>query len=121
MIEKYLDSKEDVTNVRKTADMVWLGSDIYHTWLAVDLHKLSLQGKSSKEMLEVLAETAKFRSEESRKKQLVDLRDIPSKWPVAELAANSMYRISQTLLLNCEGSVNQTGEKLFEALNSDDI
>lgn len=93
--------------------MVSLGSDIYHTRLNVDLHKLLLQGKSSKE-------TAKFRSEESRKKQ-VGLRDIPSKWPVAELAANSMYRISQTLLLNCEGRVNQTGEKLFEALNSHDI
>ncbi|KAM1127837.1 hypothetical protein ACFX13_038580 [Malus domestica] len=88
--------------------MVWLGSDIYHTWLDVDLHKLSLQGKSSKETLEVFAETAKFISEDSRKKQVVRLRDIPSKWPVAELAANSMYRISQTLLLNCEGSVNQT-------------
>lgn len=49
----------------------------------MDLHKLSLQGKSSKETLEVLAETATFISEESRKKQVVGLRDIPSKWPVA--------------------------------------
>lgn len=118
-IENFLDSKEDVTNIRKTADMVWLGVDLYHTWLDVDLRKLSLHGKSSKEILEGLAETAKFIFEESKKKQKttnVCLRDTPSKWPVKELAANSMYRISETLLLNYEGSLNQTGERLFEAL-----
>lgn len=117
-IENYLEST-DLINIRKAATHVWLGVDLYHTWLDVDLHKLSLQGKSSKEILEELAETAKIKYEESKKKQTginVCIRDTPSKWPVKEIAANSMYRICQTILLNYGGSINETGEKLFEVL-----
>ncbi|KAB2632488.1 hypothetical protein D8674_028735 [Pyrus ussuriensis x Pyrus communis] len=110
-IENYLDGKEDVTNIRKTAITVWPGIDLYHKWLDVDLRKLSPEA----------FETAKFIFEESRKKHMttnVCLRDNPSKWPIRELAANSMYRISQTILINYEGSINQTGERSFEELTA---
>ncbi|KAH0973989.1 hypothetical protein GBA52_015888 [Prunus armeniaca] len=120
LIEKQLDSKGDLANIRKAADIVWLKVDLYHTWLDVDLGKVSLQGKSPKETLEGLSETAKSIFEESKKKQIskkIYLRDSPSKWSIKELAANSMYRVCQTLLLNCENSSrNQTDERLFEAL-----
>lgn len=118
-IENYLDGKEDVTNVRKAAITVWQGVDLYHKWLDVDLRKMSPEGKSSKEILEGLAETAKYIFEESRKKNMTTnacSRDNPSKWPVRELAANSMYRISQTILMNYESNINQTGERLSEEL-----
>ncbi|KAM5572869.1 hypothetical protein ABKV19_012760 [Rosa sericea] len=117
-IENHLESK-DLTNIRKAATHVWLGVDLYHTWLDVDLHKLSLQGKSSKEILEELSETAKVKYEESKKSQTainVCIRDTPSKWPLKELAANSMYRICQTILLNHRGSIDQTDERLLEVL-----
>ncbi|KAK9927535.1 hypothetical protein M0R45_024716 [Rubus argutus] len=117
-IENHVEST-DLINIRRAATHVWLGVDLYHTWLDVDLHKLSLQGKGSKEILEELAETAKIKYEESKKKQTginVCIRDTPSKWPVKEIAANSMYRICQTILLNYGGSINETGEKLFEVL-----
>ena len=119
-IENYLDGK-DVTNVRKTAITVWQGIDLYHKCLDVDLCKLSPKWTSSKEILEGLSETAKFIFEESRKKHMttnVCLRDNPSKWHIRELAAFSMYRISQTILINYEGSINQTGERLFEELTA---
>ncbi|KAJ6943247.1 hypothetical protein NC652_008888 [Populus alba x Populus x berolinensis] len=43
-------------------------------------------------------------------------KERPSKWPVKVLAANSMYRISQTLLQNCESRNDLVDERLFEAL-----
>ncbi|XP_020420328.1 uncharacterized protein LOC18777161 [Prunus persica] len=59
LIEKQLDSKRDLANIIKAADIVWLKADLYHTWLDVDLGKVSLQGKSPKETLEGLSEIAK--------------------------------------------------------------
>jgi hypothetical protein len=38
----------------------------------------------------------------------------PSKWPLNVLAANSMYRITQTILQNYEGRNNLMGEILFK-------
>ena len=116
LIEEYLDGR-DLSNIRKTAEVVWLGVELYHKWLDVDLHKLSRQGESPKEMLQELADTAKNRSVEFHKKPMNQcLKQSPSKWPIKVLAANSMYRISQTILLNYESINDQMGEKLFAAV-----
>ncbi|KAM3001074.1 hypothetical protein FF2_037407 [Malus domestica] len=119
-IEKQLDSKGDLANIRKAAGVVWLRVDLYHTWLDLDLGRLSRQGKCLKETLEELSETAKSIFEECRKRKMskenVCSRDIPSKWSVKELAANSMYRISQTLLLNPKGKINESSERLYESM-----
>ncbi|KAL6222684.1 hypothetical protein ACLB2K_006075 [Fragaria x ananassa] len=114
-IDDHLDHKSDFTNTRKAANIVWLQVDLYHTWLDVDLKNLSLLGKSPREVLKELAETAKSRFEESKRKRrdkfgcVMDVS--PSKWSVKELASNSMHRICQTLLLN-----QTCDDRLFEAL-----
>jgi hypothetical protein len=116
LIEEYLDAR-DLLNIRKTAEVVWLGVELYRKWLDVDLHKLSLQEKSPKEIVQQLADTAKNRSVEFHTKPTNQcLTQSPSLWPVKVLAANSMYRISQTILQNCESINDQMGEKLFEAV-----
>ncbi|XP_061988346.1 uncharacterized protein LOC133706813 [Rosa rugosa] len=113
-IDNHLDHKSDLANTRKAANIAWLRVDLYHTWLDVDLKKLSL-GKSPREVLKELAETAKSIFEESKRKRRVKsgcvMDTSPSKWSVKELAANSMHRISQTLLLN-----QTCDDRLFEAL-----
>lgn len=117
-IEKALDANEDLKNIRNAADLVWLGVDLYHKWLDEDLHKMALQTKSLKEILEGLANIAKDKFMELKKRSVNDcLRDIPSKWPIKVIAANSMYRVSQTLLLNYKDSKYQMGERLFEELS----
>lgn len=114
-IENHLDSKGDSLHIRKAANVVWLRVDLYHIWLDVDLNKLSLLGKRPREVLEQLAETAKSRFEESKMKRRAkngcSMDMSPSKWSIKELAANSMHRISQTLLLN-----QTCDDRLFEAL-----
>ncbi|KAK4843477.1 hypothetical protein QYF36_008502 [Acer negundo] len=112
LIEGTQDVKGDMLNFRKAADIVWVGVDLYHKWLNIDLRKLSLQANSPKEILEALAEAAKNMFLQHKNTYM----DKCSKWPIKVLASNSMYRISQTILLNYKSETNQTGEILFESL-----
>ncbi|TXG51134.1 hypothetical protein EZV62_023658 [Acer yangbiense] len=118
LIEGTQDVKGDMLNIRKAADIVWVGVDLYHKWLDIDLRKLSLQANSPKEILEALAEAAKSLFLQHKKTYMdkCAFKDNPSNWPVKVLASNSMYRISQTILLNYKSETNQTGEILFESL-----
>ncbi|XP_021648101.2 uncharacterized protein LOC110640879 isoform X2 [Hevea brasiliensis] len=118
LIEDNLHAESDMANIMKAAYTVWLGVDLYHKWLDVDLNKMSFQAESTKEALEGLADAAKYRYVEFKKTYVNQclLKESPSKWPIKVLAANSMYRISQTILQNYERSNIQSSERLFEAL-----
>ncbi|XP_022738839.1 uncharacterized protein LOC111291400 [Durio zibethinus] len=111
------DMQGNLINVRNAAEVVWLGVELYHRWLDVDLRKLSLQGKSPKEILEVLSDSAKNIFMEFKKSNVnLCLIDSPLKWPMKVLAANSMYRISQSILLDYESRKYEMNERLFEAI-----
>jgi hypothetical protein len=117
LIEDSLDANGELLNIRKAASVAWVGVDLFHKWLDVDLRKLSFQAESTKEILEKLSDAAKNRLEEFKKTPMNQcLKEGPSKWPIKILAANSMYRISQTLLQNCERRNGLIDERLFEAL-----
>ncbi|KAK0590416.1 hypothetical protein LWI29_026761 [Acer saccharum] len=120
LIEGTQDVKGDMLNIRKAADIVWVGVDLYHKWLDIDLRKLSLQANSPKEILEALAEAAKSMFFQHKKTYMdkCAFKDSPSNWPVKVLASNSMYRISQTILLNYKSETNQTGEICLNRLLS---
>lgn len=116
-MERLLDKSTNLANIKKAAEVVWTGVDLYNKWLDVDLHKLSLHGKSPKEILEELAETAKNKFFELKNNKKPCLKENPSKWPTKVLAANSMYRISSNIILNYESRSHLTGEQLFEAIS----
>ncbi|KAK6157999.1 hypothetical protein DH2020_005313 [Rehmannia glutinosa] len=117
VIENNLDIKRDLTNIRKAAEIVWVGVDLYYRWLDVDLHSMALQEKSPKDIISELSEIAKHKFIELRNNDLIGcLRYDPSKWPVKVLAANAMYRICQTLLLTNENRSNECSKVMFERL-----
>jgi len=118
-IENNIDKDGEFIKARKTAEIVWLGTDLYRKWLDVDLYKLSLQNKSIKETLETLAEIAKTRYEKYKAKyHHVCIKVSPSAWPIKVLASNAMYRISKTILLLNQDVIkgHTTSEMLFEAV-----
>ncbi|KAK2994865.1 hypothetical protein RJ640_012828 [Escallonia rubra] len=118
VVEDNLDVKRDLTKIRKAAEVVWIGVDLYHKWQDVDLRKMTLQEKSPKEILEELADTAKNTVMEFIKTELAGcLRDIPTRWPGKILAANSMYRVCRTILLNYDSRDCESCERLFERLS----
>ncbi|KAK6935193.1 hypothetical protein RJ641_035348 [Dillenia turbinata] len=117
LIEDNLETRKDMNNVRKAAEIVWIGVDLYHKWLDVDLQEMSQQGKCPKEILEQLVGIAKDMLLQFQNKQTNEcLKDNATKWPVKVLAANSMYRISETLLLDFGKRNYQVSERMFEAL-----
>ncbi|KAF8098220.1 hypothetical protein N665_0271s0036 [Sinapis alba] len=110
--EDVLDIEGELANSRKAAEVVWLGVDLYHKWLNVDLRKLCKQHRARpQEVLKELADMAKKEFNESWEKNM-GLK--PSRWPIKILAANSMYRISQTLLKKHESRNIGTEDTLFK-------
>lgn len=116
-IEENLNMQGNLISVRKAAEVVWLQTELYQRWLNVDLLKLSLQGTTPKETVKLLSDAAKNIFMEFKKSNVNKyLMDSPSKWPIKVLAANSMYRISQSILLNYESRNYEISQRLFEAI-----
>uniref|UniRef100_A0A0D3DMF0 DUF4220 domain-containing protein n=1 Tax=Brassica oleracea var. oleracea TaxID=109376 RepID=A0A0D3DMF0_BRAOL len=109
--EDVLDIEGELANSRKAAEVVWLGVDLYHKWLKVDLQKLSKKQRARpQEVFKELEDIAKKEFSESWEKNML-LK--PSRWPIKILAANSMYRISQTLSKKYESRNIGTEDTLF--------
>ncbi|CAN8324921.1 unnamed protein product [Cochlearia groenlandica] len=121
--EDVLDIEGELANSGKAAKVVWLGVDLYHKWLNVDLRKLSTQHKRTKtqqEALKELVDIAKKEFTESwQKNRILCMKHKPSNWPIKVLAANSMYRISQTLLNKYESRNTEKEEEEEETVFKD--
>ncbi|XP_057511758.1 uncharacterized protein LOC130793908 [Actinidia eriantha] len=118
LVEKHLDKERNLVSIRNAADILWLEVDIFCSWLDKDLQKISLEGKSSKENLERLSDMAKNIVSEFKTNTSGNLKEKPINWPVKVIAANSMYRITKTILLELESSSDQTDEDLFAQLSA---
>ncbi|XP_052208806.1 uncharacterized protein LOC127812458 isoform X2 [Diospyros lotus] len=114
LVEKNANSKEDLVNIRDAAEMIWLGVDLYQKGLDIDLQKIALEAKTSRETLERLSNMARNIFAKTERNANVRFKDNRFNWPTNAIAANTMYRISQTMLLNWEESNKQTDKGLFE-------
>lgn len=118
LVENNLESEQDLKRLRTAADIVWQGVDLYGKWLDIDLYKTASSEKTAKEVLEELVHAGKTRFKELKTKDMKEcLLDEPDKWPVKVLAANSMYRLSQTILSSNTENQIQISEILFERLS----
>ncbi|XP_010040812.2 uncharacterized protein LOC104429669 [Eucalyptus grandis] len=118
LVEERLCAKQELMNARKAASIVFMGVDYYHKWLDVDLRKISLQRNTTKDVLEGLSCAAKdvfvkFKAGSTDGHLMVST----SAWPVKVRAAHSMYRISETLLLDCKSSDCDMSNRIFEKLS----
>ncbi|KAL0331452.1 UNVERIFIED_CONTAM: hypothetical protein Sangu_1690700 [Sesamum angustifolium] len=119
VIENNLDIKRDLTNIRKAAEVVWAGVDLHYRWLDVELLEMAVQERSLKDIISELSDIAKNKFMELRKNDVsFCLSSSPSKWPLKVLAANSMYRICQTLLLTTDNRSSDCSKVMFERLTT---
>ncbi|KAK4383056.1 hypothetical protein Sango_2813400 [Sesamum angolense] len=117
LIEKTLDTNGELESCRNTADVVWVEVELYKKWQDKDLQITSPKGRTHKVMLQSLSSTS-----EKTVRDFIDGRDDvvmqnPLNWPVKVIAANSMYRITQTILLAHKDDDQLTDEQLFELLS----
>ncbi|KAL2548458.1 hypothetical protein Fot_09988 [Forsythia ovata] len=95
--------------------------NLHYTWLDVNLYEIEIEGNSLREIISELSDAAKHGFMELRKEDAIScLRDgpFPSKWLIKVLAANSIYRICQTLMLNLDNKWNKCRNTMFEILSS---
>ncbi|EYU22132.1 hypothetical protein MIMGU_mgv1a020558mg, partial [Erythranthe guttata] len=114
LIDTILDKKDGLENVRTAADVVWVGVELYHRWQDKDLHETSLEGKNGAEILRQLGDRAETTVVEFERDERDYLMREPLNWPANVIAANTMYRISRTILLT---QSEKTDDELFEHLS----
>ncbi|KAK4437258.1 hypothetical protein Salat_0059700 [Sesamum alatum] len=126
LIEKTLDENDELVNIKNAADVAWAGVSIYRKWQGIDLRRISLKYQKSKNVLQELSNNAERIVVEFKREVNDFVMENPLNWPAKVIAANSMYRITQTILLSCQEEKKQTDcqeeneqtdEGLFERLS----
>ncbi|KAG8388707.1 hypothetical protein BUALT_Bualt02G0153400 [Buddleja alternifolia] len=118
LVDKYLEKKEGLVDIRNAAEVVWIDVELYQKWQDNDLLEISLKGKSSMEILQKLGDKAEKTVLEFTRNVGDCLMKNPLNWPTNVIAAYSMYMISRTILPMAPHEENdKTGEKLFEQLS----
>ncbi|XP_058106294.1 uncharacterized protein LOC131249500 [Magnolia sinica] len=114
LIEENLDAN-GLSRMREAADIVWLGIDIYDQWLDKDLHKLVTEEKQAEKIIRKLADLGKESIETFTDGSVRETGH--REWPAKLLAANSMYRIGETILQDYKDKLG-TVDKLFKWLQT---
>ncbi|CAH1442195.1 unnamed protein product [Lactuca virosa] len=114
-MEESLNANGELVKARKAARRVWTDVEVYCKWLQIDLQKNARNGKTSKEILQWLGDEAAKIVIQFNIRKNVSLDHSLRKF----IAASSMYRISQTILLHCNEQENwPTDEALFEFIST---
>ncbi|KAL7618584.1 hypothetical protein Lser_V15G01839 [Lactuca serriola] len=114
-VEESLNANDEMIKARKAATHVWTDVEVYFKWLQIDLQKKARKGKTSKEILQWLGDEAAKIVIQFKTRKNVSLDHSLSKF----IAASSMYRISQTILLHCNEQQNwPIDEELFEWIST---
>ncbi|KAI8002637.1 hypothetical protein LOK49_LG08G02447 [Camellia lanceoleosa] len=120
-VNETVDTKGNLTYSRDATDKVWLGVELDGKWLDEDLTRIAPKQTSCRETFQVLADFA----QKIVIKYKADINGSPdgnpTKWPINVIAANSMYRICKSLLLDDEGNNHQINHdelavKLFDMI-----
>ncbi|KAJ0735420.1 hypothetical protein HanPI659440_Chr11g0431971 [Helianthus annuus] len=114
-IEESLNTNADLVKARKSARWLWTEVEVYNRWLHIELQNKTCNAKTSKEILQWLGDEAVkvvilFKSCKGG-----NLDHSLHKF----IAASSMYKISQTILLECSEQKNwPNDEELFERIST---
>ncbi|KAK4381471.1 hypothetical protein Sango_2963900 [Sesamum angolense] len=117
LIEKTLYESDELVNIRNAAEVSWFGVTLYRKWQGMDLRKISLKCKNSKNVLQEFSDNAERTIAKFKRRTSDFLMENPLNWSANMIAANSMYRISQTILLSCQEENEPNDEGLFQRLS----
>ncbi|XP_047965817.1 uncharacterized protein LOC125210303 [Salvia hispanica] len=117
IIEGTLDGNGELESIRKAADVVWVGVEVYRKWDYKDLDSTSFRGATHRETLKNLSIVAEKIVTEFMAQTRDVLMQSPLNWPVRVIAANSMYRIAKTILLWMTNGEHQSDDELLEGIS----
>ncbi|XP_076905955.1 uncharacterized protein LOC143561870 [Bidens hawaiensis] len=115
-IVEALNAAEEYVSIQKAATMLWLEVEVYHKWLGYKLLNPHLQVNATKEIIQWFSDTAKKMVTEVESKNMKGSDDNTM---YMSASANSMYRITQTILVSYHAEIDQISqEELFMQLSS---
>ncbi|KAI3774899.1 hypothetical protein L1987_49462 [Smallanthus sonchifolius] len=115
LVEESLNCENEYVNVRKATIILWNEVEHKCKWLDKAIEKDAFRGKKATEILNWFSDRAK---EIVREISAGISGETMENAPKELIAANSMYRITETILLRDESSTEQINEKqLFALLN----
>lgn len=109
-IDKLLGKKRHLAKVRAAADAVSVEAELHRRWQNKDLDEISVKGRNGEEILRKLHEDSE--------RTVLKFKRNPVNWPAKAIAANSMYRVSKTVLLYHRRGKRKTDEQLFDRLST---
>ncbi|XP_076953836.1 uncharacterized protein LOC143628037 [Bidens hawaiensis] len=111
-VEEMLNATDEYVTIQKAARTLWLEVDVYHTWLGNKLPNPANKLNTPKETVQWFSDTAEYIVTENMKGS-----DDSSLY--TSISANSMYRITQTILASHHADIDQVSqEELFVKLSS---
>ncbi|KAL2545319.1 hypothetical protein Fot_14552 [Forsythia ovata] len=119
LIEKSLDVHKELVSSTNAADFLWVVAELRREWLDMDLQKIARVSKSSKETLQILANKSEDILKEFTSKMNGNMVESDhNNLPENVIIANSMDKISNTLLLVYEESYHSASDtQVFEKLS----
>ncbi|GKD32476.1 hypothetical protein Tco_1247985, partial [Tanacetum coccineum] len=109
LVEENLNSASEYLNVQRAAKNLWREVEDRCKWLENTLEKNAYEGKTSREILKLFTHTAKaivIEVKESTNGETEPAENLPQKL----IVANSMYRISQTLMDTYQSNIVEISE-----------
>nr|XP_043616595.1 uncharacterized protein LOC122588522 [Erigeron canadensis] len=116
LVEESLNSTDDYANIQKASKMLWLEVEVYYKWLGNNLQSVATQVNSVEQILQRFTDAAKYLI---TKVENTDI-NVPLDNSICRfISANSMYRITQAILLSYYANIEETShEELFMRLSS---
>ncbi|PWA56217.1 hypothetical protein CTI12_AA420450 [Artemisia annua] len=115
-VEETLNATDDSARIQKAARTLWLEVEVNHKWFSNKLRKLAPQVNTAERILEWFRDTAKNMVMEVEGMDVEGSNEHPF---FSSICANTMYRITQTILLSYQDNTDEVSEEeLFVQLSS---
>ncbi|GJT43871.1 hypothetical protein Tco_0952586 [Tanacetum coccineum] len=116
LVEESLNATQEYVSIQKAAKMLWLEVEVHHKWLGYKLKDYAPQRNTAGHILEWYRDTAKNMVTEL---ESMDIEASDKNSVCKSLCANSMYRITQTILIYYQDTNDEVSqEELFTQLSS---
>ncbi|KAI3508036.1 hypothetical protein L1887_23035 [Cichorium endivia] len=117
LVEESLNATDDNLSIQKAAKTLWLEVEVYRKWLGYKLPKPDPQANTAGQILQWFSNTAKNIVTDL---EIVDIGNRNDNSICMSISANSMYRITETILLSNNADIIDpvSQEELFAKLSS---
>ncbi|KAI3523307.1 hypothetical protein L1887_01368 [Cichorium endivia] len=116
LVEETLNATDDHASIQKAAQTLWVEVEVYHKWLGYKLPKPVPQVCTTEQILQCLRDTAKSIVTDV---ESTDIGVPNGNSKCMSISANSMYCITETILLSYHENIDQVSQKeLFAQLSS---